>query len=270
MALHPPALGAGRATGRLLKQLAATLALVAVVLGACGGGEDQPTVIIAAASDLRAAFDEMQPAMEEACDCTVVIVYGSSGLMREQIAAGADFGLYFSADETFVRSLLNEGHLVEDSVRGYATGRLALAWRDGLTPLASVSELVREDLPRITIAQPGHAPYGRAAREAMEHHDVWSAVEPRIVYGENVRQATDYVETGNADAGIVALSLVIGTEIAYVEIPEEEHEPLTQAAGVVRGIAEAEAELVLAYVTSDAGRAVLSTYGFGPPDPFTP
>jgi molybdate transport system substrate-binding protein len=242
----------------------------ALALAGCMGDGDRPEVRVAAASDLRAAFDEMHGAMEEACACRVVLVYGSSGLMREQIAAGADFALYFSADEAFVRTLLQEGRIVERTARGYATGGLALVWRDGIPPLASVSDLARDDLRRISIATPSHAPYGRAAREAMEHHGVWDAVQPRIVYGENVRQATDYVETGNADAGIVALSLVIHGNLGYVEVPQGDHQPLAQAAGVVVGVQEDAALLVLDYVTGPAGQEHMRRFGFGPPSEFVP
>jgi len=254
-----------------VKRLFGFVALAALLLGACGGDDEKPVEVrVAAASDLRAAFDEMKLNMERACSCDVVLVYGSSGLMREQIAAGADFGLYFSADENFVRSLIDEGHVVRDTARGYATGRLALAWREGLDPLSNVDDLVRPDIRIVTIAQPSHAPYGRAAREAMQHHGVWEHVEPLIVFGENVRQTTDYVTTGNADAGIVALSLTIGTDIPYVEIPEDEHEPLTQAAGVVTGVAEVESTKVLDYITGSEGQRLLGRYGFGPPAQFVP
>ncbi|MDA1010320.1 MAG: molybdate ABC transporter substrate-binding protein [Chloroflexi bacterium] len=254
-----------------MKRLAGFVLLAALLLGACGSEEEKSVEVrVAAASDLRAAFDEMEPDMERACSCNVVLVYGSSGLMREQIAAGADFGLYFSADENFVRSLIDEGYVVRDTARGYATGRLALAWRDGLNPLSDVSDLVRSDIQVVTIAQHSHAPYGRAAREAMQHHGVWIEVEPRIVYGENVRQTTDYVATGNADAGIVALSLTVGSDIPYVEVPDDEHDPLTQASGVVIGIAEAEATRVLDYVTGNEGQALMSRYGFGAPATFVP
>lgn len=247
------------------------VALAALLLGACNSEEEKlMEVRVAAASDLRAAFDEMEPDMERACSCDVVLVYGSSGLMREQIAAGADFGLYFSADENFVRSLIDEGHVVRDTARGYATGRLGLAWREGTAPLTDAGDLVRPDIQVVTIAQPAHAPYGRAAREAMQHHGVWEQVEPLIVFGENVRQTTYYVATGNADAGIVALSLTIGSDIPYVQIPGDEHEPLTQAAGVVIGIAEAKATRVLDYVTGSEGQALMGRYGFGPPVQFAP
>lgn len=239
----------------------AAFTLLTVV--ACGD-DGEPRVQVAAAADLRSAFEAMQPDLEQACACRITFIFGSSGLLREQVAAGANFAVYFSADEAFVQSLVDIDAVLPDTVARYAVGRIVLSWRDGIEPVRTVEELTREDIQRVAIANPAHAPYGQAAQAAMEQVGVWDAVLPRIVYGENIRQATDYVESGDADAGIVALPLVINTDTPYEVIPDVQHPPILQGAAVVRGVNEPAGRAILDYVTSEAGQARLREFGFEP------
>jgi molybdate transport system substrate-binding protein len=232
-------------------------------MGSCRDGERERSLTIAAAADLRSALTEMRPAIEQAVGGEVTILFGSSGLLKEQILAGAPYGLYMSSDRAFVEELRAAGRVAEDGHALYAVGRLALVWRQGIAPLSGTGDLAREDLRRITIANPSHAPYGRAAREAMERAGIWAALQPRIVLGENVRQATDYVESGNVDAGIVALALVIGTEVPHIVVDASEHAPLLQGAAVVAGSGqEQSARRALAQILGEEGQALLRRYGF--------
>jgi molybdate transport system substrate-binding protein len=240
--------------------------LVLPATAACGDDDDsRPTLRIAAAADLRSAMESAEDAIGTACDVAPVYVFGSSGQLKEQVLAGAPFGLFLSADAAYPDEVQDAGLSVEGGVRSYAVGRLALAWAPGVEPLSGIEDLAREDIEHISIANPEHAPYGRAARQAAERAGAWEAIEDRLVLGENVRQATDYVVQGNAEAGLIALSLVIGTDATYIPVPEELHDPITQAGVVVagRGV-ETEAMCVLDYLGSEDGQALLRDFGFEP------
>jgi molybdate transport system substrate-binding protein len=233
-----------------------------------GAGPDERTnkaLSIAAASDLRRVLVAMQPEIERSCDTKLTFVFGSSGQLKEQILAGANYHLFLSADTGFVEELARAGRIVPNGSTSYTVGRIALAWRNGLPPVRSVSDLARGDIRRIAIANPGHAPYGRAAQEAMETAGVWDGLQGRLVLGENIRQTTDYVQQGNVDAAIVALALVIDTDTAYELIPANEHKPLIQGGGVVRGTGgELTARCVMQYLLDPAGQETLLKYGFEP------
>lgn len=183
--------------------------VVSVLTGAAPAEKPARAIKVGAASDLRRAMTALQPGIEQACDTKLTFVFGSSGQLKEQILAGADYHLYLSADTGFVEELERAGKLVPNGRATYGVGRIVLAWRTGLPPLATAADLTRADIKRIAIANPAHAPYGRAAQEAMTTAGVWSGLESRLVLGENIRQTTDYVQQGNVDAAIVALALVM-------------------------------------------------------------
>jgi molybdate transport system substrate-binding protein len=192
-------------------------------------------------------------------------VFGSSGQLKEQVLAGAPFGLFLSADASYPEEVEAAGLAVEGGVRSYGVGRLALAWATAVSPLASVEDLARADIEHVSIANPVHAPYGRAAKQSAERAGVWEAIQDRLVFGENVRQATDYVQQGNAEAGLVALSLVVGTDTKYVRVPADLHDPITQAGVAVAGSGvETEAMCVLDYLAAEEGQALLREFGFEP------
>jgi molybdate transport system substrate-binding protein len=240
-------------------------------LVACGGRADAPAagpaqaVTVAAAADLRRALTAMQPELERACAARLTFVYGSSGQLKEQILAGAGYHLFLSADVDYVQELVRAGRLEAEGAGPYAVGRLALAWRRGLPPLQGVEDLARADVTHIAIANPAHAPYGRAAQQALTAAGLWERLQPRLVLGENIRQATDYVQGGNADAGLVALALVIDTETPYVLVPASLHRPIVQAGGVLRGSGREEtARCLLAALRAPAGQEALARFGFEP------
>jgi molybdate transport system substrate-binding protein len=227
------------------------------------------TVSIAAASDLvfclealDAEFSRGEPAVR------LTVVTGSSGNFFAQIRNGAPFDVFLSADLRYPRELIAAGAADAASLTRYALGRLVL-WttRKDLDPasLAAVANDLR--VKKFAIANPAHAPYGRAAREALEALGVWAAVQPRLVLGENIAQTAQFVETGNADAGIVALSLVAATPLRdvgrWAEIPSALHAPLEQGAVLTtHGAANAAAGRYLAFLRSAVARSIFDRFGF--------
>lgn len=233
--------------------------------------QDAPPV--AAASDLKFALDEAIGLFHKETGRTVRPVYGSSGNFMRQIQQGAPFELFLSADEHFVFELSRRGLTVDDGVL-YATGRIvlfapngsALRLEDGLEGLR---RMIQEgSLRKFAIANPEHAPYGRAARESLEHARLWDALRPRLVLGENVSQAAQFSASGSVDGGIFALSLAISPGVAkagrHVLLPENSHAPLRQRMVLTKRAGDT-ARAFYAWMGAPAGRAVLQRHGFALP-----
>jgi molybdate transport system substrate-binding protein len=214
-------------------------------------------LMVAAASDLAA----VQPALSKAFRLAPVrFVLGSSGLLARQIENGAPFDIYLSANEAFVHDLEEHGHVRPGSVREYAIGRLALWSRDNR--FRDFSGL--KTATYIAIANPTHAPYGLAAKQALEALALWEKLRPRIVYGENIRQSLQFAETGNADAALVAWSLVFNR--GGILVAPELHAPIRQMGGVVARSNKAQAAAAfLEFLVAGEGRAILDNNGFFPP-----
>lgn len=263
----------GSASGRLRSVL---LLLVAVaLLPGCGTDASdagaQPAVVrVAAAADLEFAFDELAEVVaEEHPDVELAVTYGSSGTFLQQIRNGAPFDLYLSADLEYPRRLVEEGLAADDDLFSYAVGRLVVWTPEGsaVDPAEGLAVLADPRVRRVSIANPEHAPYGRAAVEAMRTQGVYDAVAPKLVLGENVAQAAEFVQSGNADAGVVAMSLVLGEPLREVgrwsEVPLEDFPRLEQGGVVLASARDVEAaRAVRDTVLSPAGRAVLDRYGF--------
>ena len=233
--------------------------------------------MIAAASDLRFALDEIiamyrkqHPAHE------FEVIYGSSGKMTAQIMNGAPYDIFFSADISFPEKLKAAGLTATDPAI-YAIGRIVI-WSNTL----DASKLTLEDLPtdprirRIAIAQPAHAPYGLRAKEAMQSAGVWEAVQPKLVFGENIVHTAQMVESGAADVGIIALSLAMFPAMAKHPrhlIDAKLHKPLTQGYVVTkRGGRKAVVMNFARYMETDEAHAIMERYGFVMPKcpPCTP
>lgn len=229
--------------------------------------------LVAAAADLRFALDEIAADFQRATGHDVRIVYGSSGNFRRQIAEGAPFELFLSADEAYILALARDGFMADDGVP-YAIGRIALVVPQGsllkldgdLADLAAAAGDGR--VRRFAIANPEHAPYGRAAREALQKADAWNALQGRLVLGENVAQAAQFAISGGTQGGIVALSLARSPEVAgrarFVVIPERMHAPLVQRMALTRR-AQAIAREFYAYLRGPQARAVFERHGFAAP-----
>ncbi|MGH2348039.1 MAG: molybdate ABC transporter substrate-binding protein [bacterium] len=227
---------------------------------------------MAAASDLRFALEDLGPRFERAQGIRVRITLGSSGQLAAQIAQGAPFDVFFSADEAFVRTLAGQGAIRRDSIRLYAVGRIVL-WVRSQSPLdvtQGLAALTDGRIRYVAIANPVHAPYGRAAEQAMKSTGVYDRVRAKLVLGENVSQALQFVQTGNAEIGIIALSLAIAPPVnatgRYWIIPSYLHRPIRQAVGITtRSPRPALAAAFAAFVNSQAGREVMRRFGFALP-----
>jgi molybdate transport system substrate-binding protein len=229
-------------------------------------------ITIAAASDLKFAMDEVAASFRKAHPGdTVEVVYGSSGNFHAQIQQGAPFDLYFSADIAYPRELARRG-LAASEVKPYAIGRIVL-WSASLDATRmTLASLADPKITRIAIANPKHAPYGRRAEEALRAAGVWEKVEPKLVYGENIAQTAQYVQTGNAQVGIIALSLAVNPQLAgkggYWLIPDNLHQPLEQGFVITRRAAGNElARRFADFMSTRSVRAIMTRYGFVLPGP---
>jgi molybdate transport system substrate-binding protein len=185
-------------------------------------------LIIAAASDLA----PLAPKLEQAYKEKVRFTLASSGSLKQQIENGAPFDVFLSANEQYVKDLAAAG-LVTDAT-SYAIGRIALWSPNG--SVTSLADLRKSSVIHLAIPNPQHAPYGVAARQALESQGVWKDVEPKIVYGENVRQALQFAESGNADAVITSWTLLIGKLL-----PDQWHAPIRQTGAVVKSTSQPDA-----------------------------
>ena len=197
-------------------------------------------VTIAAAADLQHVMPMLTEQFQRATGHRVAVTYGSSGTFFSQIQHGAPFDLFFSADVEYPRRLEADGLIEKGSLYEYATGRIVL-WSRTERPVSAnrgLQALLDAGVRRIAIANPDHAPYGRAAVAALRHEQIYDRVRAKLIRGENVAQAAQFVESGNADAGIIALSLALGPRLqergAYYEIPAEFHQPIVQAAAIMK------------------------------------
>lgn len=231
----------------------------------CGrGGPGRPTITVSAAADLAFAFQEVARAFEGETGVRVQLNLGSSGVLAQQIRQGAPVDVFASANLDYVRELEGEGLLLPDTVVVYARGRLALWSReDAPVEVRSLGDLLRPEVRRVAIANPNHAPYGAAARQALQRAGLWGPLQPKLVIGENVRQALQYARGGDADAALVALSLALQAGGRWAPVPQGLYQPLDQAMAVVRGTPhEAEARAFVRFVTGPRGRAILQGHGF--------
>jgi len=226
-------------------------------------------ITIAAAADLNFVFRELAAEYEKSTGDHVRLSLGSSGNFYAQIQNGAPFDLYFSADIAYPRKLEEAGLTVPGSLYQYAVGRIVLwAGKDSHLDLSKGLEILREPaIKKIAIANPKHAPYGRAAVAAMEHAQVYDRVKDKLVLGENISQAAQFVESGAADVGIIAMSLALAPPMQaagrYWEIPADAHPPIEQGAVILKGAKNQErAKAFLSFVQGAEGQTMMKRYGF--------
>jgi molybdate transport system substrate-binding protein len=245
------------------------LSVVSIVYAA----EDSPA--IAAASDLKFALDTIAKQFSEETGQNVKLSFGSSGNFFRQISQGAPFEVFLSADEQYVFELEKQG-LTEEPGQLYGLGRLVV-----FAPVGSVlavdadlngfaDSLSKGQISRFAIANPEHAPYGRAAKEALMAKGLWDALQNKLVLGENVAQAAQFAVSGSAEGGIFAYSLALSPALrdkgTYALLPETVHSPLRQRMALLKnagGIAKA----FYRYLQQAKARAVFTQYGFALPDP---
>lgn len=226
---------------------------------------------VAAASDLKFAMNALVPAFQKIHpQIKVTPTFGASGNFFAQLSNDAPFDLFLSADIDYPRRLIEDGKGIKDSRFLYAVGHLVLWVRSdsALDPARDgIATLTAEGVNKIAIANPAHAPYGRAAVAALKSLGVYDSVESRLVLGENVAQAAQFVESGAADAGVFALSLAVAPELRekgrYWEIPLDSHPRLEQGGVILSNSKEpVAANAFRGFLISDKGRDVLKQFGF--------
>lgn len=246
-------------TLKLLTQLISLLLLV--------GHANAGKITIAAASDLKFAMEEIVTTYKQAHPTDEIdVIYGSSGKFHTQIQQGAPYDLYFSADIKFAQSLASAGFAASE-VKPYAFGRIVL-WSGSLdASKMTLESLLNPTITRIAIANPKHAPYGMRAVEALKASDLWDKVEPKLVYGENIAHTAQFVQSGNAQIGVLALALALNPELSskggYWLIPDNLHDPLEQGFIITkRAKGNPTAKQFADYMGSQPARGVMTQYGF--------
>jgi molybdate transport system substrate-binding protein len=227
------------------------------------------TLSVAAASDLQAVLPALAERFDRQSGVTTRVTLGSSGNFFSQIQNGAPFDVFMSADLDYPRHLVAAGAAVPDSLYEYGSGRLVLwARRDaGIDVRRGLQLLTDARVRRIAIANPEHAPYGRAAVAALRHQNVYASVQSKLVLGENISQAAQFVQSGNADVGILALSVALAQALkasgVYSEIPADWHPPIRQAAVIVGASKNQKAARdFLAFLKQPASLQLLADFGF--------
>ena len=227
---------------------------------------------VAAAADLKFAMAKLAEQFEKDTGTKVNVTYGSSGNFFSQIQNGAPFDLFFSADVAYAKNLEAAGFAEPGTLYDYAVGRIVIWMPSGAkgdVPKRGWNALLDASVQKIAIANPEHAPYGRAAVAALQKAGVYEQLKSKLVFGENISQAAQFVQSGNAQAGIIARSLALSPGMSdgkTWEIPAELHPPIEQASVLLKGAKNKKAgQAFLDFVKSMAGREILLKYGFAVP-----
>lgn len=259
-------------TAKTMKYFSCAL-IVATFLLICAPASAQqqnPELVVAAAADLSTVLKEIADEYEKKTGVTVKLSFGASGALTQQIQNGAPFDLFFSADMDYPRQLIAGGQAVGPNPYEYAVGKLVL-WLPADSPLdvehKGIQILLDPSVKKIAIANPLHAPYGRAAVAALKHYSLYDQVSSGLVLGENVSQAAQFAESGNAQVGFVALAHAIAPSMQgkgkYWEVPSDAYPPLAQGAVVLSHSAhKKEAEDFLQYIKAKEVSDLLRKYGF--------
>lgn len=222
------------------------------------------TLTVSAAADLNYAFPEIGKLWQQETGHQVTFNMGSTGQLAQQIERGAPVDLFAAANRSFVENLDQVGLVHSDTKALYGVGRLTLWQReDSSIVVKDLKDLLKPEVQRIAIANPDHAPYGVAAREALQSVGIWEELQPKLILGENVKQTQQYAETGNVDVAIVALSISVGKPGQWTLIPEELHKPLEQMLAVPKNAPHPEeAKHFAAFINGPKGRPIMRKFGF--------
>jgi molybdate transport system substrate-binding protein len=246
------------------------IAFLLIQLG-CQSEDPRPDFIIAAAADLRYAMDELVPQFQQRhSEVQVRVTYGSSGIFAQQIAHGAPYDIFCSADLSYPQALARQGLTVEGSEFLYAIGRIVV-WARSSSEIPveelGIQALLDPSIRHIAVANPGHAPYGKAAVEALRFLGIYEAVQDKLVFGENVSQTLQYIQSGSADIGIIALSLAVAPparrEGLYWEIPSGAYARMDQGGVILKSSRHPElADEFRSFMLAEESRSILKQYGF--------
>jgi molybdate transport system substrate-binding protein len=260
---------------RAVRRVLAAVAACASAACAAGSRDANGPLTVFAAADLRRALPEVARAYRAAGGDSVVMVFGATRALAAQIEHGAPADAFLAADDAVAAELAARGVVVDSTRTPYAVGRLVVvaacavdgAGSAGVCPRFALADLAVPAVRSVSLANPEHAPYGRAARQALERAGLWQAVEPKLVVAADVAQAFQLVVTGNVDAGLVAVAVVHDSSgVASTLVPDTLHDRLRQTAAVVAASANgARALAFVRYVAGADGQAVLRRHGFEPP-----
>jgi molybdate transport system substrate-binding protein len=261
---------------RILSLMAGILVIFLVVVG-CNQIETknqqqatlpvkaQPvTLTVAAAADLNYVFQEIGALWEQETGNKIQFNFGSTGQLTEQIQQGAPIDLFAAANRSFIERLEKEDAVIPDTKKLYGRGRITM-WmpKDSPLDLKDIQDLTKPEVKQVAIANPAHAPYGIAAREALQSAGIWEQIQPKLIFGENVRQTHQYAVTGNVDVSITALSLSVIGSGRWVLIPESLHQPLDQVLAVIKNTPhEEQARHFAEFINGEQGRPLMQKYGF--------
>lgn len=222
----------------------------------------QTTLTVAAAADLTLLEPPLQQQLEKATSIRLRFVTGASAMLAQQIENGAPYDVFLSANAQFVDRLASNRKIDPASVRAYALGQVGLLWKDGKQH--DFKDLAANWVRIVALPNPKLAPYGVAAQQALEHEGIWTAVQPKVVYGENVRQTLQLFESGNADAVLTSDSLLQGKTVTIV--PNSWHAPILQKVGIVANTSQAQAaQKFTHFLLTPAAQSIFKHFGFMPP-----
>ena len=252
-----------------LVRLLSALAVAAFAAGSASIAAQTAALTVFAASDLGPAFKQIIPQFERKTGTSVTLVLGSTGMLTQQIRNGAPADVFFAANESFVKQLAAEQLTRPQTTALYARGRITIvALKSTPIHIEALANLADERVRRIAMANPQHAPYGLAAKQALEAAGIWKAVEPKLVFGENVQQAVQFVRSGSADAGLVARSVSDTPDLRWTLVDADLHAPLDQVAVVLARTKQPRtAAAFIAFVNGADGRVVMTQFGFLIPGP---
>lgn len=252
----------------------AILAILSILqlMPAFAGDARAGEITVAAAADLTFVFKEIGAKFQKETGNSIKLSYGSSGNFFSQIKNGAPYDMFFSADVAFPQKLEAAGLIEPGSLYEYATGKLVI-WVTSKSKLdlnQGLKVLLDPSIGKIAIANPVHAPYGAAAVAALQHEGIYDQVKPRIIQGENISQTAQFVQSGNADVGLLALSLALAPPMTragrYVEVPPADYPPIIQAVVILKSARDKDtSEKFLKFLKEPATVAIMQQYGFVPP-----
>ncbi|MFT3699537.1 MAG: molybdate ABC transporter substrate-binding protein [Kofleriaceae bacterium] len=238
--------------------------LALTLLASCSSKPESQTVRVAAAADLARAFEEVGRAFAEKTHVTPIFTFDASGLLAQKIGAGAPYALFASAGKKYVDQVVERAHCDAASVKTYAHGQLVMWTAAGIAPPKSLDDLKDPRFARIAIANPDQAPYGAAAKEALQKAGVWGEVESRLKLGDNVQATLQFATTGAVDVAIVSRSLTasLGNGVATPIDPSLYAAPIQQLVVCATGDEGRYARDLADFIVSPDGKAILAKYGF--------
>jgi molybdate transport system substrate-binding protein len=242
-----------------------------LLAGGCGAPEDRtppaPEPLgVAAASDLRDALPALARRFTETTGLEVISTFGASGQLAEQIKAGAPFDIFLAANLKFVQDLASGGFVEPDSVKPYARGTLVMAVHgEAGSAIDTLADLKKPEVKKIALANPAFAPYVAAGKQALERAGLWADLGPKIVQAESVRQALQFVQSGNAEAGLVGRSIANVPDIRVVAVDPTLYDPIIQGLGIVGRTRSGEAQAFHDFVLGPEGRKILGDFGLKAP-----